>query len=158
MNSKETGLSSASLYVWFISPINWNDGKYYWKRCSRELNKPHFNIFQSTYSTYHHSLQSPYYSLITRLNVDSGQYEPKEPFTDRKCSKYKIKANYSFFNSNRVRVTFHSILLLFFCRVKDATFKSDKVTVSEKRLADVFIKTSTSFTAMGTSDSTGLDK
>eukprot|EP00794_Sanderia_malayensis_P020064 gene20064-22033_t len=43
-------------------------------------------------------------------------------------------------------------------KVRDTTNKSDKVTTSEKRLADILIKISTSFIAMGTSENTELDK
>ena len=42
--------------------------------------------------------------------------------------------------------------------MKDAALKADKMFVSEKRLADILIKISTSFTTLGTRETTELDK
>ncbi|XP_065060514.1 sorting nexin-6-like [Rhopilema esculentum] len=46
----------------------------------------------------------------------------------------------------------------YYTKVKDAALKSDKLFVSEKKLADILIKMSTSIGAMGTSESTDLDR
>ena len=43
-------------------------------------------------------------------------------------------------------------------RVKDAAFKCDKMFSSEKKLADILIKVSTSFAALGTRETTELDR
>ena len=44
------------------------------------------------------------------------------------------------------------------CRVKDAAAKCDRMFSSEKKLADILIKVSTSFAALGTRERTDLDK
>ena len=42
--------------------------------------------------------------------------------------------------------------------MKDAAFKCDKMFVSEKKVADILIKVSTSFAVLGTRETTDLDK
>jgi len=46
----------------------------------------------------------------------------------------------------------------YFNKVKDAAAKCDRMFISEKKLADILIKVSTSFAALGTRERTDLDK
>ena len=68
------------------------------------------------------------------------------------------KSLFSNFEIPKFNKNFDNYLNIIYHRVKDAALKSDKMFVSEKKLADLLIKISTSLSALGTSENTDLDK
>lgn len=54
------------------------------------------------------------------------------------------------------REVFYGNFLIY--RVKDAAFKCDKMFVSEKKVADILIRVSSSFAGLGTRETTDLDR